>query len=145
MWMRPLIELDSMRLAVFTVSPNRQYLSRHSRRQPRAPHRCRQRTPSGGGGTEHRAPSNEQPSNAHRASSIDLGLRVPTTLATTGPEWNPTRMLTKPLLGSSRSIAVCLAAATTSSEKRAIRTAWSGCSSTWKHSKQQHPAQSGCP
>ena len=40
------------------------------------------------------------------------GLDVPTTEATTGPEWNPTRMCTTPMLSSSSRTVTLLAAAT---------------------------------
>mmetsp|Transcript_28167 Transcript_28167/g.56850 ORF Transcript_28167/g.56850 Transcript_28167/m.56850 type:complete len:276 (+) Transcript_28167:205-1032(+) len=84
-WMRPATELLSMRLAVFTVSPNRQY----------------------------------------------RGFLSPTTCATHGPEWNPTRICTVPIDASSSSIWVSLAAATAATAKRAMRAAWSsGCSLT---------------
>mmetsp|Transcript_2399 Transcript_2399/g.5732 ORF Transcript_2399/g.5732 Transcript_2399/m.5732 type:complete len:223 (-) Transcript_2399:842-1510(-) len=69
---------DSMRDAVLTVSPKRQY----------------------------------------------RGLRLPTMFATTGPEWNPTRICTVPLVKSSESIGICAAAWTASSAKRAILCAW---------------------
>mmetsp|Transcript_50959 Transcript_50959/g.124161 ORF Transcript_50959/g.124161 Transcript_50959/m.124161 type:complete len:426 (-) Transcript_50959:821-2098(-) len=77
-WMRSASLLLSMREAVLTVSPKRQY----------------------------------------------RGLRLPTMLATTGPVWKPTRMLTVPLVRSSLSIGTWRAAETTSRAKRAIRSAW---------------------
>merc|ERR1719364_438721 len=84
MWMR-LRSLElSMRDAVFTVSPNRQY----------------------------------------------RGLRLPTTLATTGPLWKPTRMFTVPSSGRSASMNVDCAAFTASSANMAMRSAWSCCGST---------------
>mmetsp|Transcript_70434 Transcript_70434/g.215742 ORF Transcript_70434/g.215742 Transcript_70434/m.215742 type:complete len:244 (+) Transcript_70434:94-825(+) len=53
------------------------------------------------------------------------GLRVPTTFATTGPEWKPTRMLTLPRLWSSSSTGVRLAASIAKLAKYAMRRAWS--------------------
>ena len=71
------MELLSIRDAVLTVSPNKQY----------------------------------------------RGLHVPTTLATTGPEWKPTWIFTNPLSEPSTSIIVLLAALIASTEKSMIRLA----------------------
>lgn len=54
------------------------------------------------------------------------GLLEPTTLATTGPEWNPTRRFNLPRLWSSSSTQVCCEALTASKAKRATRWTWSG-------------------
>mmetsp|Transcript_57257 Transcript_57257/g.164439 ORF Transcript_57257/g.164439 Transcript_57257/m.164439 type:complete len:251 (+) Transcript_57257:334-1086(+) len=53
------------------------------------------------------------------------GLRVPTTFATTGPEWKPTRMFTQPWPGLSMSMTVLRAASMALHAKSAIRLAWS--------------------
>eukprot|EP00238_Polyblepharides_amylifera_P011368 CAMPEP_0196574136 /NCGR_PEP_ID=MMETSP1081-20130531/3912_1 /TAXON_ID=36882 /ORGANISM="Pyramimonas amylifera, Strain CCMP720" /LENGTH=90 /DNA_ID=CAMNT_0041892063 /DNA_START=149 /DNA_END=421 /DNA_ORIENTATION=- len=82
-------ELLSMREAVLTVSPKRQY----------------------------------------------RGFSSPTTEATTGPEWNPTRMLMLPSHGASSSTSVELADFTAPSANIAIRTV---CMSTGSMSPPTH-------
>ena len=55
------------------------------------------------------------------------GFLLPTTEATTGPEWNPALICTVPRPGWSGSMGESAAAATAARENLAMRAAWSGC------------------